>query len=613
MMVKSIMSSQNLRPYYMIILAVLLFLSLTVLSDRFLRGVTIDLTADNLYTLSSGTKETLQGLEEPVQLTFYFSKNLAAPYPALLSYGKRIEDTLKAFRAISPGMIELSIIDPEPFSEAEDNAVEAGLTGAPLGDGSTLYFGLAASNSTNGEGAIPFLTEERETFLEYDLIKLIIDLETTDRPKMALLSQLPLEFGSGGPQAALQGQTQPYVIYEQLSERFDIIKLETDFNNLPIDIDLLMVVHPPQLNEEQLYAIDQYTLSGGRALVFLDPHAESLDPGAFTANGSNLDPLLENWGVQIPTNQVVGDASLAQRVQMGGYGAESVKDFIFWLGIYGDFLDKDDIVAGSVDNLNIASAGAIIPLETRTTTITPLVQTSTVSMLYDASRAAGTPDTDSLLRDLEPTDEAYTLAARISGTSISAFPEKSGEAHINEGSLNLVLVADTDLFDNRFWVQLQDLLGQRIVVPIAGNGGFILNLADHLIGSDALLELRGRGIARRPFNVVDRMRRKAEAKFLNEEQRLQNRMATVEARLAELEGQKPEGATVFSNEQEQEITVFRNELLDTRKALRAVKRNLQGDIENLGSILAIINIAGMPILLIIIVGLRTYFRRRQTV
>ncbi len=604
---------RKLQPFILIILGGLLFLSLSILSDRFLRGISIDLTEDSLYTLSGGTKETLKNLEEPIQVTFYYSKNLATPYPDLVSYGKRIEDLLKAFQAVAPNMIELSIIDPEPFSEAEDAAVEAGLSGAPLGDGSTLYFGLTATNSTNGEGNIPFLTEDRETFLEYDLIKLIINLETMERPKMTLITQLPLQYGIGGPQAALQGRSQPYVIYKQLQENFEIAELEKAFKEIPLDTDILTIAHPPSLNDEQLYAIDQYILSGGRALVFLDPHAESLDPNAFAPNSSDLGILLNSWGIEIPNNMVVGDASLAQRVQLDGFGPDSVKDFIFWLGIRDGFLAEDDIVTGAIDNLNIASAGIIKPLSDRTTNVTPLVETSTVSMLYDASRAVGTPDTDSLLRDLEPTAEAYTLAARISGNTASAFPDKTSENHLKTGNINLVVVSDTDLFDNRFWVQLQDLLGQQIIVPIAGNGSFILNLADHLIGSNAMLELRGRGISRRPFDVVDRMRREAEAKFLNEEQRLQARMTSVETRLAELESQKPDGATVISTEQEQEISIFRAELLETRKALREVKRNLRGDIDRLGSTLAVINIALVPILLIIFIGLRTYFRRKQTI
>jgi len=232
-------------------------------------------------------------------------------------------------------------------------------------------------------------------------------------------------------------------------------------------------------------------------------------------------------------------------------------------------------------------------------------------MLYDASRAVGAPDPDGLLRDLAPTPEAYTIAGRISGNAGTAFPDRAGENHTVSGDINLVLVSDSDLLDNRFWVQLQELLGQRIVVPIAGNGSFVLNLAEHISGSDMLLSLRARGISTRPFEVVDELRRNAEARYLNEEQALQNRLQAAEARLAELEAQKPDGTAILSREQESEIELFRTELLDTRKALREVKRNLRSEIENLGSLLAAINIALVPVLLIFFGISRTYFRRKR--
>jgi ABC-type uncharacterized transport system involved in gliding motility auxiliary subunit len=223
----------------------------------------------------------------------------------------------------------------------------------------------------------------------------------------------------------------------------------------------------------------------------------------------------------------------------------------------------------------------------------------------------GVPDPDGLLRDLAPTPEAYTIAGRISGNVETAFPDRAGENHTASGDINLVLVSDSDLLDNRFWVQLQELLGQRIVVPIAGNGSFVLNLAEHISGSDMLLGLRARGISTRPFEVVDELRRNAEARYLNEEQALQNRLQAAESRLAELEAQKPDGTAILSSEQESEIELFRTELLDTRKALREVKRNLRSEIENLGSLLAAINIALVPVLLILFGISRTYFRRKR--
>ncbi len=605
------------KPAVQIILAVLLFLSLTVLTDRYLRSLTLDLTEDNLYTLSSGTRDVLKSIDEPVTLTYYFSRSLAAPYPQILSYGKRVEDMLRAFAAENPRNIHLSVIDPEPFSVAEDDAVAAGLKGLPLMDRSTLYLGLTATNSLDGEASIGYFSEEREKFLEYDLIKMLTGLDANPRPRLALLTQLPMQFGPGGPQAMMQGRGQPYVVYEQLQEFFFVEDLAADFTEIPAETELLMLVHPPALSDDQLYAIDQFVLKGGRALVFLDPHAEAMDPRAMTANASTLGPLLGAWGVTMPEGKVVGDAALAQRVQMGGSGLDSVKDYIFWLSVSGDFLSDEDIVTGSIDSLNFASAGVLEQAEGATTAFQPLVTTSSVAMLYDAARAVGVPDPDALLRELEPTGQAYTLAARISGKAKTAFPERAAaegapnaNPAVGEGDINIVVVSDSDLFDDRFWVQLQELLGQRIVVPLAGNGSFILNLADHISGSEALLALRGRGISKRPFEVVDRLRREAEAKYLAEEQRLEDQLAGMEDRLAQLEAQNPDGSQVVSPEVEAEKTRFRDQLLETRKALREVNRSLRSDIEALGGWLAVINIVAVPLLVILFALVRVYVRRR---
>jgi len=603
-----------------LVMAVLLFLSLSVLADRYLRSVQLDLTADSLYTLSAGTEAMLTSLDEPVTFQYYFSRTLATPYTQLLSYGKRVEDTLRALEAVSGGNVTVSVIDPEPFSESEDDAVAAGLKGVPLADGSMLYMGLKVSNTIDGTATIPFFSEDRETFLEYDLVKLVATLDSEARKKLTLLTSLPMQFGPGGQQAMMSGRPpKPYVLYEQLGEFFDLQDLTADFTEIPSDTDILMVVHPPALSDDQLFAIDQYVLGGGRALVFLDPHSEAADPRAYAPNPSTLGPLLTAWGVTMPEGKVVGDGSLAQRVQMGGYGPDGVKDYVFWLGINSDFLAGDDIVTGSVDTLNMASSGVLETAENATTNFQPLVTTSAAAMLYDAARVVGMPDPDGLLRDLEPTGEHYALVARVSGAAKTAFPDKAAEASgpvenpaITEGTINVVVGADTDIFDDRFWVQLQELLGQRIVVPLAGNGSFILNLADHISGSEAMLSLRGRGISKRPFTVVDTLRRDAEARYLAEEEALQQQLSTTEMRISELESQKPEGASILSNEQEAEIEVFRSQLLETRKALREVKRSLRAEIVGLGKWLAFINIALVPLLIVLLALLRLYMRRRKS-
>ena len=610
------------RSTIQLALAALVFLSVTIIEDRFFRGARLDLTAEKLYTLSDGTRQLLSSYDEPVAMNFYFSKTLAAPFPQLLSYGKRIEDLLRAFQAENSANIQLSIIDPEAFSEEEDEAVAAGLRGIPLNDGSTLYMGLTVADAVDGEAIIPFFADEREKFLEYDLVKLLATLDTDSKRTLTLMTSLPMQFGPGGPQAMLAGQAQPYVLYEQLFDFFNVEDLAPDFTAIPEQTDVLMLVHPPALSDDQLFALDQYVLKGGRALIFLDPHSEAMDPRATLPSSSNLGPLLASWGVAMSGDLVVGDSSLAQRVQMGGFGPDSVKDYVFWMAITDGFLSSTDVVTGAINSLNFASAGAISPVEGATTAIDPLVTSSAAAMLYASSRAVGLPDPDGLLRDMQPTGDTYILSARVQGAAKTAFPERVAESvvaggadavdgPVATGNINIVLTADSDLFDDRFWVQVQDMLGQRVAVPLAGNGSFVLNLADHISGSEAMLGLRGRGISKRPFEKVDELRRAAEAIYLVEEEELQNRLSETEARIAALESQNPDGNSVLSVEQEAEIERFRSQLLETRKALRNVKRNLRKNIESLGDWLAFVNIALMPLVIILYVLIRLFLRRRR--
>ena len=595
-----------------LLIAVLLFLSVTVLADRFTRSITLDLTEDRLYTLSPGTLEVLRELKEPVQLDLYISKTLVTPYPGLLAWSKRVEDLLRAMQRAVPSAIDLTVIDPEPFSEAEDEAVAAGLQGISLGDGSTLYLGLSATNLVDGSASIPFFSEDRESLLEYDLIKLIIGLSDVARPRLGLLTGLPMQFGAGGPQAMLQGQSNPFAIYNQLQEFFDVRSLTADFDTLA-DLDIVMLVHPEELGDDQLYLLEQYALGGGRLAVFVDPHAESLDPRATLPVASTFK-LLDGWGISIPTTEIVGDRDQAQRVQLGQGGPDDVKDYLFWLALQDDFINNSDIATAEVDQINMASAGVIRLAPESSLAETALLTTSENAMLFNAARAVGVPDPDSLIRDLEPSGVRETLIGRYTGAVTTQFADRAeAEGGLKEGSVTLLVGADTDLFYDRFWVQIQNLFGSRVAIPIAGNGGLVLNLLDHLVGSEALLSLRTRGVAARPFTVVNDLRRAAENRYLAEEERLQNELTATEARLDQLEQARTDANQLYSAEQEAEIDRFRESLIETRRALRDVKGNLRRDIDQLGTWLAFINTGLIP-LFVLIFGLflpRVLRRRRS--
>lgn len=623
------LSSSTLhRPTVVIALSALLFLSVNIISDKYLRGIGLDMTEEDLYTLSEGSKMVLDSLpkDEPIQIKYYFSESLMAPYANLLSYGKRVEDLLRTLEDASGGALELEVIDPEPLSEREDEAVAAGINGIAINADESLYFGVSAEDTADAHAVIPSFTQAREKFLEYDLIKLIITLDNTDAANVKIISSLPLEYGPGGQQAMMQGRPpQPYVVYTQMQEFFNVEMMAADFSEIAPDTDVLFIAHPPALGETQLFAIEQYILKGGEAIIMLDPHAEAMAQQAMGGipqgpASSSLDPLLESWGVAVADGQIVGDKTLAQRISTGESGPNAVKDYLLWLAINETFINENDVATGTLSSLNIASVGTIDTLDGAVTTVTPLVSSSANAMLYPASSAVGTPDPDALIGDFAATGEPYTLAARISGAAKSSFPHLQQQldgpiadtvATVSQGDINVVLIADSDMLENRFWVQVQEYMGQQIVQPFAGNGNFILNLVEQMAGSDALSGLRGRGVSDRSFGIVEDIRREAEANYADEQEQLTQRLDELEARMAELQEGGGSSLQVMDQRVEEEISKFRGEMVETRKALREVRRNLRVDIEGLGSWMAALNIVAIPLLIIVFALARILWRRRR--
>lgn len=638
-----------------LIVALALLFAVNILSSSVFTAARLDLTENRLFTLSEGTRNIVADLKEPITIRLYLSERLARDLPAVNSYANRIKGLLDEYARASDGMIDVHVIDPEPFSEEEDRAVGYGLSGVPLeGGDEKLYMGLVGTNSVDDEDVIPFLSTNRESFIEYDITRMVYNLSNPELPAIGLLSSLPIN--GMGPHAALRGATAPpWTVMEQVEKLFEVKDIEIDATVIPPEVDVLLLVHPKALSDSTLYAIDQFVLGGGRALVFIDPHSESDQPGPqatpmmAATRSSELATLLNAWGLESEPGKVVGDLQLAAKVRMQRQQQIITIDYPVWLNTLPDLFDPDDTVTAELGNITFASPGYLQPLEDATTTFRPLIKTTENATLYDATRLLDpNADPQELLRDYVPSGNALVLAARIEGPAKSAFPDgppaqspdskaeseaKSDESaapgakdadaaaeprkHLSESveDINVIVVADTDILADRFWVQVQEFLGNRIAIPSAANGAFMVNALDNLVGSNDLIRVRNRGSFVRPFQRVNSIRREAEIEFRQKEQELMKRLDQTEQRLVELEQAKQgsDSSLILSPEQQQELVQFRQEKVAIRKDLRDVRRNLRRDIDSLDTRLKFINIALVPILIGIgglLVGLWRIHRRR---
>ncbi|THG84095.1 ABC transporter [Pseudomonas sp. A-1] len=596
-----------------LLLIALAFLAFNMVAGLGLPNARLDLTEQKLYTISEGTERILAGLDEPVNLYLFYSDNVSRDLVPVRNYARRVTEMLRAYERAAGGKIRLEVIDPEPFSEDEDRAAEFGLHAVPLQQGGDkLYFGLAGTNALDDVQTIPFFPLDQEEFLEYEISRLVQSLAKPQRPVVGVLSGLQMDGGFN----PLTGQAgTPWMIMEQIRQQFALKSLQAGIDRIPDEVSVLLLVHPRQLPQPTLYAIDQFVLRGGKLLAFVDPFSEA-DSGGMTGQGnaSDLEPLFKAWGLRLRPGEMLVDGSYAMAVGMGA--EQRPVRHPAWLSLPRAALDREDVTTAALENLTVASTGILEPVEGAKTRFTPLLHSSEYAMPMDAQRLAMLRDPQELLRDLEPTGERYALAARISGPAQSAFPDGiEGQKDGLKGAenINLIVVADTDLLADRMWVEVQDFFGQRIPQPFADNAGFAINALDNLAGSDALISVRSRGRFSRPFVVVENLQRQAEARFREQEEILNQRLAQTEQRLAELQqGDNPEQVLELTPEQQATVQQFLQEKLAIRKELREVRYRLNADIEALGRSLKFVNIGLVPLLLTVAVIGLWLLRRRRT-
>ncbi len=617
-----------------LLMAIALLLALNIVSDITLKSMRLDLTENQLYTLSEGTHNILKNIEEPITLRFFLSKKLAIGLPGINSYTVRVQELLEEYQRAAGSQLKLMLIDPEPFSEAEDQAVGYNLQGIPIDNTNTLfYFGLAGTNSTDDEKIISFFSPNREEFLEYDLTQLIYQLSHPKQKVVGIMSTLPIEGDISSP--FQQKVNEDWMILEHIRQLFEVRNIGTDVETIAKDIDVLMLIHPKELSDTTLYAIDQFVLKGGRAIIFIDPYSEVDDPPTDPNNPlaamqaprhSELSKLFDVWGIELVTKKVVADLRAARKVQMRKGRRAIVVNYPVWMDLNAEqHFNKKDIVTAKLDPITLATPGALVEKGDVETEMIPLIESGNKAMQIGIEKLSFFAEPESLARDFIP-EGKFTLAARITGKVKTAFPEgkpiseenkekdETKIQHLTESreSINLIVVADTDLLEDKFWVQVQNIFGQRLAIPHAANATFIANALDNLSGSNDLISVRNRGSFTRSFTRVDAIQQEAEQRFREKEKELQTRLQETEQKIRRLQTQKQgDNELILSVEQQQEIARFRQEKIKIRKELRNVQHALQKDIERLETQMKFINIGLMPLLIGIGGLVLSIWRRRQ--
>lgn len=596
--------------------------------------VRVDTTADNIYSLSEGTKAMLAKIEEPVTIDLYYSRDASGLPIAYKNYAARIQETLRQYVRASGGKLTLNVINPRPDTPEEEKATAVGLSPqiSPQG-GDQFYFGLVVTQADQ-QKTIPAFTPQREQFLEYDLSKLIYSVQQFDKPKLGLLTSLPLQ--GSGPQdmqmmMMMRQQPQPaQFVVSEWREAFEIVTVEPTASELPSGLDILAVIHPQNLSSKLQFAVDQFLLSGKPVILAVDPSSQhfkrqmgqqAMFGGPQPNVSSDLPTLLNAYGIQYDATKVVGD--LENSLPVGGRNG-AVMRMPHWLYMKKDNFSSTAMPTAQLNSGWFIESGSLAAKEGSTLTFTPLIQTSAQSGEVPAMTLQFAQG-DDIAKQITASGRK-TIAAMVTGKFNTAFPNgaptdakpdepkpgepqeadaKASEAKAGDflpqskDTSTLFVIADTDWLFDDYSVQKFDFFGQTAARPYNDNLAFASNTVEFLGGSQDLISIRGKGTSLRPFDVVRKMEVDAQKKYQDQLTQLDARLQEVQTKLSELQGQRTEGnRLVATPEMQKAIEDFQKQSADMRGQRREIRRALREDIDALENKLLLANLLASPLLVL---------------
>ncbi len=596
-----------------------------VLAALPLRG---DFTAEGLYTLSGGSKAVLGKLDEDVTVKFYVSTSSAEMPIALKTYAQRVGNLLKEYERASGGRMAVETYDPKPDSDAEEWAQRYGIEPQTVNPfGSPIYFGLVAVCGDHEE-TLGVLSPKTEATLEYDITRLVTRVAWPERPVIGVMTSLPdVIGGQANPMMMQMGQRPPqgWAAFSELAKDYEVRTVATDADEIDADVKALVLVHAKDLSDKTLYAIDQFVLRGGKLVACVDPFSikdmiasrQQQNPMMMQMGGqdgpSTLGKLFDAWGVKFDTARITGDLAASTKLNNGQGGVEENPAF---LSLGAANMDAGDLLVQGLTQVMMPFAGAFS--FTKGENDEGLEFTPVITTAKDTSCSVDKMSVQfgGGMKDMIPDGHERVLAARLSGTFKTAFPKGPDGTNdvskaLAEGKSSVLLVADSDFLADDFCVRVMKTPFGAIPQLINDNLTLFSNVIEQFAGREELIGVRSRGASDRPFTVVNDLEAQAMRKWQRRQADFEAELQMTQQRLQALQKQKSgDERYILSREQQDEILKLRKAQAETRKQLKNVRKELTADIDSLGLLLKCINIALIPVLVVVFGLLRGLVRRR---
>ena len=638
-------------------LAATVFFLTEFISKTDLGNQSIDLTEDDRYTLTDGTKSILKELSEPITINYYVTRDVDGTPSAFKRHIPRVDSFLSQIEGLAAnGLVTLNLIDPEPNTDEEDAALLDQVQQVPVTQDDNLIFG-ASINSLDKKTVIPLFDPGQETQLEFQVMSAIAEVSQRDLPVVGLISAHNLAMG---------GQTnRGWLFYQLLQRSYDVANLgmtpldslESEYESRkwgdapdfldPQKIKVILVIHPAGITPEAEFVLDQYLLRGGTVIACVDPNSfmaqqsgqpqfPGMPPQGGTPPSSSLPKLFEKHNISFDESQVIIDRDYQGRSpQILMLTDEAMTA-------------KDDISLSKIQNIALVMAGGFTAAEGKTMgpglEVTKLVESSYKYTFVDSFKLNGPSASEQLrfaLGSRRGADEKQAYVALLSGNFETAFPDgdpskkeeenseenKSDKENSNEKTEedspealkngkdkgNFYIISDSDFLADQIAYASRRMFNTEIIQPVTGNGPFMFNILDQAIGSKYLIGARARAEVYRPFTVLKGMEAEFEEARGVEVEKLRQKRNNAQAEIQRITSELAKNNNSQRNNKiRSQIADYNKEIVDANQEIREKQKSYQADVDFLKATIFWRNILYVP-LGVIIIGLGVFtWRKKQT-
>ncbi len=602
-----------------ILKAVLALMSMTFLiyiGTTIFKYIRVDMTQENLYTLSQGSKNILKKINTPITLKLYYSKTAANKGTEGLrvfnNHFVYVRDLLEEYKKHSRNNIEVEVIDPRPDTEEESDAIAHGLRKFHLTETERYFFGLVAQTSNGSEKIIEFFDPGQKDNLEYEITKLIYTTINPQKKNVGILSSIDIVNQDMNPYMAQLMQVQgkqvqdSWIITKLLEEYVNVSVIEKDSEKIS-GIDVLIIVHPRDFSEKIIKAIDKYIYGGGKLLVFLDPNLVSdrshAVRGISKSPGTNFKKLMDKWGIILKKNHYAGDKYLS------GVGQTSPgmppSRLLAIVNCDDRCADKyNDNISSNLNQATLIFPGVLEIKESDNVKYSPILGTTDKGNSYQASQFE-LNNPRALWNKFDMGENPVIMAYKGVGKFNSAFPKNV--ENIKQSEAAIVVFSDVDFIADQFAFK-RSFLG---VAKANDNSTLFLNAVEALSGDVNLMSVRSKGAINRSFDVIENIEFEAQKRTSSKVKEINANIARYQSEINSLgKNANKDNIALIQNEGVKKKKELLKKVAVLKNELREVKRVGREKVERIGEFFQYLNTLFIPIL-VVVFGLIYSHRRNK--